>query len=710
MHALSSLDRIFRPRGVAVVGASARTGALATRFVSGLQRHGFPGAVVPVNPNYDEVAGLPCQPSIEQACAVAPVDLAVISVARDAVVPAVVECGAHGIAGAIVFSSGFAETGAEGRRAQERLGAAAREAGVRLIGPNSPGFVNVTEHVCVIASGLSFRPSFSPGRVGLVVQSGGIAGLLAERAQDAGAGLSTVVCTGNEVDVTAGEVLAWLAEDPATDVVGVFLEGVRQPARFLAALQALRDAGKPVVCLKAGATGAAARATAAHTGALASDDDVLDAVFARTGVVRVHAVDDLVDTTRTLAHLGTSGGGRVAVVTTSGGAGVIAAEAAERAGLCLPEPAAGTRQELAAVVPTFAAVGNPADMSGMFVEDPAIFRGSLGAFERAEGFDAVVLVLTVHPPDLAERLADRLLEHRSATGWAPVVLWVAGAMSEPARARLRENGVLVFDDPDRCMRALRARLVPAGRAAPAASGAVPAGGRDVPAASRTAAGDPARPGPDDPLELVRDLGIPTVACRRCATEADAVRAAAALGGKVAVKVDAPAIVHKSDVGGVVLGVEGPEAVARAHRQVVDAASAAGQAPRGSVVQPMVAPGVELIVGVRRDRDFGAVLVVGMGGTSAELVHDARTALLPLAAGEAAALLRALRGYPLLDGFRGAPRADLGAAVEAVEAVAAFGERAGDELEAFEVNPLVVHAEGWGVTAVDAVRITREAGP
>ena len=159
-----------------------------------------------------------------------------------------------------------------------------------------------------------------------------------------------------------------------------------------------------------------------------------------------------------------------------------------------------------------------------------------------------------------------------------------------------------------------------------------------------------------------------------------------------------------------LGVEGPEAVARAHRQVVDAASAAGQAPRGSVVQPMVAPGVELIVGVRRDRDFGAVLVVGMGGTSAELVHDARTALLPLAAGEAAALLRALRGYPLLDGFRGAPRADLGAAVEAIEAVAAFGERAGDELEAFEVNPLVVHAEGWGVTAVDAVRITREAGP
>ena len=442
------LRRALAPAGVAVIGASPRPGSLSARFVSGLLRHGFPGRVVPVNPNYDEVLGLPCAPDIGAA---GPIDLAVLSVPRRLVPETLEACDAAGVAGVVIFASGYSETGAEGAAEEREIAAFAERTGLRVIGPNSPGFVNATERCSVIASGAAFREPLVAGPMAVVAQSGGVAGLLLERAQDRGVGVSQVVCTGNEADVTVGEVLGLLAGDPATGSAAVYMEAIRQGPALLDGLRAMRDAGKGVVMLKVGATEAGARASAAHTGALADDDDVVNAALDACGAVRVTGFDDLIATAGLLGTHGPARTPAIGIVSTSGGAGVVATEAAERAGLVLPPLGEATRARLVAAAPDFAAVANPADMSGMFVEDPEIFRGSLAAFLEEPAIEAVVLVLTVHPPELSDELARRSIEAARAAERPLVVLWTAGAMSDPARAMLREAGVPVAEDADRCM-------------------------------------------------------------------------------------------------------------------------------------------------------------------------------------------------------------------------------------------------------------------
>jgi acyl-CoA synthetase (NDP forming) len=668
---------MLAPRSVAVLGASPRPGSLSLRFLSGLVRHGFEGRVIAVNPNYDEVGGVACVPSV---LAAGDVDLAVLALPRRLVLQSLEECAVAGVAGAVVFASGYSERGMEGRADEARVAELAQRTGLRVLGPNSPGFANVTASCCVIASGVSFRKRFEQGGMAIVAQSGGVGGLLMERAQDAGLGISALVCTGNEADVKVGEVLSVLADDAATRAVCVFLEGVRDGAGFVAGLGALRRAGKTAVVLKVGATGAAARASQAHTGALVTDADVFDAVLARYGALLVRSLDDLLETAAALERLGPARSATVGIVTTSGGAGVVATEAAERAGLDLPPLSERTRAALAEAVPEFASVSNPADMSGMFVERGEIFRDSLRAFLAADEFEAIVLVLTVQPPDLALELAERVLE-LGGRELPLVVLWVAGGLSAEARARLRAGGVLVSEDPDRCMRALAARA---------------SAGQPLPEAERRAAADvpvvldaARRAGAaleHEALAALAETGVPVAETRFCASP-DEVRAVAeALGGRVVVKAAARDLPHKASVGAIALGLA-PDACTAAFERVVAAARTAGVTPEGVVVQRQVTPGRELIVGARRDALFGPVLVVGEGGAGVEERARVTRRLLPLGRGEAA---------ELVDGLGG------GAAVEAaIRGVEALALALGDALEAVEVNPLIVDDAG-GATAVDAL--------
>jgi acetate---CoA ligase (ADP-forming) len=680
------LDRLLRPRGVAVVGASPRPGSLSGRFIAGLQRHGYTGHIAPVNPGHQEILGLPCYPSVADA---GEIDLAVISLAAPRVLESLEQCAAAGVGGALVFSSGFGEVSEEGRAEQEKLGELARRTGMRVVGPNSPGFINLADKTCVSALGVAFRPTLRAGSIAVLAQSGGGGGLLVERAVDAGLGVSLLLCTGNEADLSISDVLPWLAAEDATKVVALFMEAIRHTDAFVAGLEQLREAGKHVVILKAGSTEAGARATAAHTGALASDDDVVNVVLDRHRIPRVNSFEDLLATAMTLERLGSAPGGRVGILTTSGGAGVVAAESAERAGLTLPAPAPATREKLAAAAPDFAAISNPADMSGMFSEKEEVFTESLAALVAAEEFDQLMLVLTVHPPDISRRLAELVLRGVQSTASPLAVLWMAGQMSAPSIAWLREQGVAVYDDAERCGRALAARAF-LGRPAP---GPVLA---PLPAPDAV---------PDAPLEheamaLLAAAGVGVPPTVLAATAQDAAAAAESMNGPVAVKAAARDLLHRSDVGGVVLGVTSSAAAATAHDRVVAAAREAGATPEGSVVQLMSGSGVELIVGARRDPEFGPVLIVGMGGVTAELQSDVARRMLPLHEGEAEAMLRELRGFALLEGYRGTAGGDVAAAARAIEGVARFAVSLGERLEAVEVNPLIVTPEG--ATAVDAL--------
>jgi acyl-CoA synthetase (NDP forming) len=677
------LARALAPDAVAVVGASPRPGSLSLRFLTGLERHGFAGRIVAVNPKHREVGGFPCVPALAEA---GDVDLAILAVARARVLDSLEECAEAGVAGAVVFASGYSETGDAGREEEERIAALARRTGLRVIGPNSPGLVNLTKRCCAIASGVSFRETLTAGGVAIVAQSGGVAGLLTERAQDAGIGLSSVVCTGNEADVSLGEVLRVLATDEATRAVALFVEGVRDGPDFVRGLEALRGAGKHAVVLKTGATAGAARASAAHTGALVTDDDVFRAVLERVGAHSVPSLDDLLESTSVLERLGAAPSARVGIVTTSGGAGVVATEAAERAGLELPDLAAATRASLVAAMPDFASPANPTDTSGMFVERAEIFRDALGAFLSADELDAVVLVLTVQPPELADELAERMLELRTA-GAPLVCLWIAGAMSAGARARLREGALPVLDDPDRCMRALALRAA-AGRSLPSSRVAT---ARPFPAAL-----EPARTHgaalEHEVLAAVAELGAGAVATRFCASAEEAALAASELGFPVVVKAAARDLPHKAAAGAVRLGVASAAECSAAFDEVVAAARAAGATVEGAVVQSQIGAGRELIVGARRDPVFGPVLVVGSGGAGVEeLGAGASRKLLPLAEGEAA-MLAARHGGD----------ATLVAALESVERLAlALGE----ELDALELNPVILAADGTA-TAVDGVLLLR----
>jgi acetate---CoA ligase (ADP-forming) len=688
------LDRLLRPRSVAVIGASPRPGALSARFIASLQRHGYAGRIAPVNPGYDEVMGLRCYPSIGEA---GEIDLAVVSLAAPRVLDAVQECADAGLGAALVFSSGFGEVGEEGRAEQQRLGEIGRRTGMWIVGPNSPGFLNIGDRTCLAALGVAFRPTLEPGAVAVLAQSGGGGGLLVERAQDARLGVSLLLCTGNEADLTIADVLPWLAAHEDIRVVALFCEAIRHSDEFVAGLAGLRAAGKHVVILKAGSTEAGARATAAHTGALASDDDVVDALLRRHRIPRAYSFEELLSATTALERLGPARGRRVGILTTSGGAGVVAAEAAERAGLLLPAPSAETRARLAAAAPDFAAAGNPADTSGMFSEREEIFTDSLGALAAAEEFDQLVLVLTVHNPENSRRLAELLLRVCRASGVPLAVLWIAGEMSAPSITSLREQGLAVFDDPDRCMGALAARAI-AGQADPGPALRTPV---------LTTLPPPA-PLESESMALLADAGVPVARTVLCPTPMAAADAAAHLTAPLAVKAAARDLLHRSEAGGVVLGVRGPDDAAAAHQRVVEAALAAGATPEGSIVQEMAAPGVELICGARRDPEFGPVLVVGLGGITAELERDVARRMLPLHEGEAEAMLRELRGFPLLDGYRGSPPADIAAAARAIEAIAGCALALGDGLEAVEVNPLIVNQDG--AIAVDALIMRETPSP
>lgn len=681
------LDRALRPRAVAVLGASAREGALSGRFISGLLRHEFQGRTVPVNPRYDEVQGLRCYPSVTAAVEDGEIDLAILSLPQRLIYDAVAECAEAGLAGVVIFASGFSEVGPEGAAEERRIAELAERVGIRVIGPNSPGFINFGEDTCVIASGVSFRESFRSGGIAHVAQSGGVAGLVVERAQDAGAGLSVALCTGNEADLTVGEALWWLVDHEPTKVVTLFLEGIRSPELLAGGLDALRAAGKPVIALKGGATDVAARASAAHTGALASVDDVVDAFLARHGVIRVDGFDELIDHAVALERLGPTPTKSVGILTTSGGASIVAAEAAERAGLQLPEPSAETNERLRAAMPDFAAIGNPADMSGMFSEEPEIFRNSLRIVAEAPEFGTAVMVLTVHPPRRSDELAELIL---SVGAPNLAVLWTAGRMAAPARERLMGDGVAVFEDARRCMDALAART----RFNPDAGGAPLAPAAVEPLASTS-------PTEAEALAALGAAGVPVARTVVCA-DAEAAGAAASDMGSVVVKASAPDLPHKSDASAVVVGVSGAEAVGAAHEQVVAAALSAGAHPEGSIVQELAGEGIELIVGARRDPVLGPVLVVGPGGIQAELSSEVARRLLPLRPGEAREMLEDLPVTPLLHGYRGGPAADLDAAAAAIESLAAVVVAVGDRLDALEVNPLLVHPQGEGATAVDAL--------
>jgi acyl-CoA synthetase (NDP forming) len=699
------LDALMTPRSIAVIGASQDATKIGGRPVDLLRRYGYAGRIFPVNPKSSLVQGLQAYPSVDELPE-AP-DLTIIAVDAEKAPDAVEQCARRGVRSVVVFSSGFAELGEQGRAMQDRLRAAARKTGMRLLGPNCLGAVSVAERAIATFSIVLEHSLPMAGSLGIVSQSGNLGSFTMRMASDRGVGVSRFMTTGNECDIDIADGIAWLARDPATKVILCCFEACRDAGRLIAALNEARDAGKPVIALKVGTSEAGQAAAASHTGAMAGSDAVFDALLARHGAVRVRSIEELID----LGHAASillpdrlPKGPRLAVVTASGGFGVLLADAAHAVGLSLPELGEATQRTILELVP-FASARNPVDATAQMSSRPDMLQKILSAVVADDTCDVVVLPLpfSLHMPRLRTVYMEALRHTRAVYPDRPVILCVDGPPD--ALRELHAMGYPTIASFDGCCAVVAslARLqalamAPKEAGQPAVAKAAPLSAdafRHELGAKRALA----------------EVGIPVLAERLVANADAAARTASELGFPVVLKIASPDLPHKTEVGGVAVGLRSEAEVRKAHAEMLSrvAAKAPQAAIDGVIVAPMAQGVSELILGSRVDPVFGPVVMVGLGGIFAEIVQDTAVQMAPVNEMQAMAMLRSLRAFAVLDGARGRRRTDLKAAARAIAALSRFAAAHAESVSEIDINPLLLRAEGEGAVALDALLVRHDGG-
>ncbi|MFC5749541.1 acetate--CoA ligase family protein [Actinomadura rugatobispora] len=688
-HALPDLSRLVRPESVVIVGASDKPGGLGTRTVHNLLRASdFDGRTFLVNPRRDEIDGHPCHPDIE-SLPIAP-DVAVIAIPAPGVLDALERCAAKGIAFAIVLTSGFGEVGDEGRAQQERMRRIAADTGMRIYGPNCPGLTNLADRI-----GMTFSPAFADdkrtGPIGIATQGGGLGRNLVQAAER-GAGAALWASLGNAADLDVADFVHHMAGDDGITVIATLLEGVRDGARLMAAFGAAAEAGKPVVALKVGRSEYGVRAIQSHTAALAGSAAVNSAVFAQYGVVEVDDTDELMDVAWLLARAAPPPRTRVAVFGGSGGAAAMAADMVGAAGLELAVFEPATTAALREALPDFAAVGNPVDITAASISEPGLMDRTLGLVAADPNVDLVLLPIPLdygaHSARGSEVMA--AVQKQTATPLLPV--WMSDRRG-PGFQVLADAGFCSPRSLDKAVLAVR-RWADHGRWRAESRAPEPL----LLAPSTTEPLPPVRTEPEAKAWLA-GAGIAVPEGKVAATADEARTAARELGGRLVLKVVSPDLPHKSDIGGVLVGVEGPDAAAAAWEQIVAAASPHGSV-EGVLVERMAPDGVEMLVGVHRDPVYGHLITVGLGGVHVELFGDVQRRLLPLDPQTAREMVDGLRSRPLLDGLRGAPPHDVDALVDLLLAVSDLVTKHAADIGELDLNPVRVLPSG--VIVLDAL--------
>jgi acetyltransferase len=694
-----SLAALFEPRSVAVVGASRDPSKVGGSVLANLQAAGFAGRVIPVNAAADTVQGLAAAPSL--LAVNGPIDLAVVAVPAAAVLAALKDCAAKQVGAAVVITAGFREVGPDGRAREAELAAWLCDQPLRVLGPNCLGWIRPSRRLNV-----TFAPGMPrAGGIAFVSHSGALATAILDWARDRHLGFSLFASLGNQVDVNESDLLDAVAADPETRVVVGYLEGVADGRRFFEALRAAA-AVKPVVLLKAGRSVEGARAVTSHTGALAGSDQAFEAAVRQAGAVRARTVEELFDLARGLASQPLPRGRRLLVVTNGGGLGIVATDAAREAGLEPVPLDEAARARLRAVLPPTASLGNPVDLVGD--ADAARYGNALRAVGPAA--DAALILLT------AQAATDSLGVARAVLGAArdwpiPVAAaFVGGARVAPGARALEEGGIPCYPFPEPAIATLAGMALVAERRRDRPPGvAVPPPPEAAAHVAALRRADASRLGWSDLVPLLAAYGIPVAAGEVAATPDEAATAATRLGLPVALKIVSPEISHKTDVGGIRLGLATPAAVREAAGAML--ARIRQERPtaavRGLLVQPMAPPGKELLVGLVRDAQFGPLIVVGFGGIYVEILKDTAARLAPLVPAEALAMLDELRMAPALRGARGESPVDRAALAEVI---VRFSRLAADvpELAEMELNPLI--ASPAGAVAVDARARLEPGGP
>jgi acetyltransferase len=709
------LGRLFNPRSIAVIGASNDTRKIRGRVLANVIAAGFDGSIYPVNPSSKEVQGIPAFASIRDVPG--RVDLAIVALSAAQVMEALEQCAAAGVGGAVVFASGFAEGG--DHAAQLRITELGQRSGMRILGPNTVGYDNEDRAVAatfspIAAERLKSARATGPrdAAVDIVCQSGGLGFALSSRARAAGIRVRSTITTGNEADCEILEIVEHLLGDEGSKAILLFVEGFRHPERLPRVADLAAARGVPLVVAKMGRSAAGVRAAVSHTAHLTGSDVVCGAVFERHGIVRVTDPEEMMAVAAGLTRLPLTGGGRVAIITTSGGTGGWAADILSGEGLAVTEPSSALKHRLEALMPGFGSSANPIDVTANVVEDGGLgLTQVIDAVSQSGEYDAALVILSLVPPGRIAALRERLvpiLERRTMA----VIFHSPGLAAQDNEDQLRGlNAVtLSLRGAASALKGLQRYAVFQQRRAAPRDGPAHAGngvrtrGEGIDVASTLLGGERGLT-----ETLLRAYGIPTPPEALVSSVAQVRAEAGRIGFPLAMKIESPDISHKSDAGCVVLQLADHEACAAAYTRIVDNARRANPAAavRGVLMQKMMPPGIEMMIGMTMDPDFGPMIMLGFGGIYVEILRETVVVPAPLDLGEAERMIDSLKGCGILRGARGQRPADVGALAATLVGISRLFLDAGGAIAEADFNPVIVYPQGGGVSAVDYLFVPKD---
>lgn len=687
---------LLRPRSVAVIGASSTPTRIGGIIVSLLQRYGFPGQVFPVNPKYEEIRGFRCYASIAEIPADADIDVAIVYLSADQVNDVIRACGKRGVRGLVVISSGFAEVGGDGVRLQQELAATADSYDMAMCGPNCAGVANfVADFVAYGTTNFIDLEHVKKGNVALLSASGGLGNTIFTYCQERQVGLSHIVGIGNEAVSTAADYLDALVDDPDVSVLLGNIEAVRDPVRFFDAADRAAAAAKPIVVLKGGRSEAGLHSIMTHTAALGGSPQAFAGAFRKHGIIQVYDLDEMADCAMLLTRITPTAGRRLGVFSLPGGGTGLVSDLAADHGYEVPDLEPETIAKLKGILPDIAIPKNPLDPTAGFGRDSQKLQEALKVFSADPNVDILVFFPLASQVDYSLKLARDIVAVKDEIGKPIVVIWTAGRQLEPGAWRtLHDAGIPLFTQTDAAFRALeRVRRYAeflAGRDDPEAADFGPHLGQALQAGT-------ARD------ELAR-FGIRQPRTHLATSAQEAASAATSFGAPVAMKIVSPDIPHKTEAGGVRLGVVGGDAARATFEEIAANARAHAPAARidGVELQEMVPDGVEILLGVSTDDQLGPILTVGLGGVLTEVLRDAAQRPVPVSRAEARRMLAELRSSQVLEGVRGRPAADVDALLDAMLSISALADAWRDRKPEIDINPVVVLKRGRGAVAVDAL--------
>lgn len=704
---ITALAPFFNPKSIAIIGASENIMKPGGRPISALLSKGYGGKIYPVNPFRESIGGLKCYPSVTDIPD--DVEMAIISIVADKTYPVLEECAAKGVRAAVVFTSGFAETGPGGLAEQQRLTGLARKTGMRILGPNCLGIVNTNNGVMASFAFIVDLPPAEPRVLGFVSQSGGFGSVIYAAALAGGVGFNYFISVGNEADLEFTDFLEYMVHDPGTRLAGGYLEGARDGDKLRRVAEEALRREKPILIMKSGRSSAGSRAAASHTGSLAGSDRVYDAFFRQTGIIRIDHYKDLIAFAPVFQTGRMPAGRKTAIIATSGGAGVALTDLCESLGLNVIPLSKKTREKMDSFLPSFASTHNPIDLTAAFLQEPELLPLILRALCEDPEVDIIVGSLNFPVPGdhpVVRQIIDIYRETAKFMLISPFRL--PGASVEPAVTELEKAGLPMISETVDAVRAVSNLVAYSENLKKRKSVMYQVHHPALPRPDLTGLLIPGESlGESGAKKILEKYGIPVTRQRLASTPEEAVSLAREIGYPVALKIDSPDIPHKTEAGGLKLGINNDEGVLSAFAEIIGNAKrySPGARINGVSVQEMLPEGVEVIVGVTRDPVFGPTVMFGLGGIFVEVLKDVSFRIAPVSPGDACDMIEEIKGSAILKGVRGKPPVDTRAIADVILKVSSLADDYRDIIEEIDINPLLVYPEG--VKAADAMLVVRE---